>query len=85
MIKSEDRGIVYRKKVIYEPVSIPEGHVVCPTCDGSGEVRFQYSDFPPDPRGDFMPCYSCLGRGYVREDTAEGIKQRAKEGLFFYD
>jgi hypothetical protein len=69
---SEDK--VFRKKVVFEEVKIPEGCVKCKACDGSGEIRLYYSENPYD-RGQFTTCWYCHGQGYVEKEWAEHLEQ----------
>ena len=60
---------VFRKKVVYEEVKIPEGCVRCKACGGSGEIRLYYGQ--PYDGGQFMRCWYCHGDGYVKKEVAE--------------
>lgn len=45
---------------------IPEGYKVCPVCNGTGRIRYQFSE--PSiflPEHDFIICIYCGGTGYV--------------------
>ena len=67
---SEDQYI-YRKKIVFERVKIPEGYVKCKACDGTGEIRLYYGQ--PWDRGQFTTCWYCGGKGYVRKEWAEKL------------
>lgn len=70
-------------RIDFESVDIPEGYVKCPTCNGSGEVRFRWSEpsFTNNPAtSDFMSCATCLGDGYVTKDVADRISRFRIQG-----
>ena len=68
---SEDR--IIRKKIVFEEVKIPEGHVKCKACDGTGEIRLYYGQ--PWDRGQFTTCWICHGKGYVTKELAEELEK----------
>ena len=66
---SEDQ-YVYRKKIVFEKVKIPEGYVRCPECNGEGEIPYLYVCFGPNPRVETYPCPRCRGKGYIKKVEA---------------
>ena len=61
---------VYRKKIVFEMVKVPEGYVRCPECNGSGEIPYKYVCFGVKPRVETFPCPKCLGKGYIKKVEA---------------
>jgi len=68
---SEDK--IYRKKVVWEEIEIPEGCVKCKACDGTGEIRLYYGQ--PWDRGQFTTCWICHGKGYVTKEWQKSLKK----------
>jgi DnaJ-class molecular chaperone len=54
---------ILRKTITYEEVVIPEGHEVCSSCHGSGEIRKVWG--PPGLEGQFRTCPDCRGIGFI--------------------
>ena len=54
----------WRVRREYENVEVPEGHVVCPTCKGSAEIRVRWSGSGHTDH-DWQRCLNCSGEGYV--------------------
>lgn len=69
MEKEED--YVWVRIETSEKRKIPEGHVKCKACGGSGELRKYYGQ--PNDRGQFMVCWYCRGEGYVERVWAEEL------------
>jgi len=72
---SKKDGYVMRRGWTFEWVKIPDGHVECPHCNGSGEIRCYYGS--PGDRSQFEDCWLCSGRGYVNEEMAEWYRKRS--------
>ena len=57
-----------RVSIAFDEIKIPEGHKVCPKCNGTGRYRFRYSSpsFNNIPYiSDYMTCFQCNGSGFV--------------------
>lgn len=57
-----------RTGIIFEQAKIPEGHIRCPQCKGSGRIRWRWSEpFGGNNPGvsDFSPCLYCMGKGHL--------------------
>ena len=67
----DDEGYVFVRKMTMEKVKIPKGHVKCPRCKGSGEVRVYYGQ--PWDRGQFATCHVCGGKGYAEKEFVEKV------------
>ena len=68
---------------VFENVEVPEGHIICPTCKGSGEKRVRWSGVG-HTENDFQTCPDCLGEGYIDEERwkhkLEMMKEVKKDG-----
>lgn len=52
---------------VVENVEVPEGHIVCPKCKGTAEIRVRWSGVG-HTENDWQRCSTCLGEGYVDEE-----------------
>jgi len=63
----------------FEP-DIPDGHVLCPRCNGHQEVACPYSnDLCVCENYGEKPCPLCGGEGYVPKETADKYFARQAE------
>ena len=69
----DDEGYIFVKEIKYVRKKIPKGHVKCPVCDGSGEVRLYYGQ--PWDRGQFTTCWCCYGKGFISKEWLEELKK----------
>ena len=53
---------------VVENVEVPEGHIICPICKGSGEKRVRWSGVGHTEH-DWQTCPNCSGEGYLDEES----------------
>ncbi len=61
----DDDRFILKEVVSVQRVKIPEGHVRCPDCHGTGKIVKIYRD--PGPN-EYMTCLKCNGQGYIKRE-----------------
>jgi len=74
------KRLISRRTTIYQKVMIPEGHVKCPDCKGSGFRRWRWGG---PGSNDYKTCFECRGLGYI-SDEQMGFNQRLKLDMALY-
>lgn len=57
--------MISRRTTVYQQVEIPEGHVRCPSCKGSGVWRWRWGG---PGSNDYKKCIDCQGIGYISDE-----------------
>ena len=70
-----DGRYVYRRKIVWERIKIPEGYVKCPNCHGTGEIVVKYVDFAPWKQNEYAPCPICKGKGYISKEFKDALSK----------
>lgn len=70
----ENNRVIWKEQSFLKPFRIPDGCAKCPSCNGSGKIRWRYSEPSPlnnPSQSDYWTCSLCLGKGYEKITTLE--------------
>jgi len=68
------KWLISRRTLSYQLFPIPDGHVKCPDCKGSGVFRWRWGG---PGSNDYRECMECRGLGYISDEQVM-FKKRFK-------